>query len=201
MKNPLDEITWDLRSIQGEAITKAQNSGRPVQKRLVSKGIDYGFIIGLPDGSVDSSQVQGVDPDLRVRPFFAQGGTISIREFIVGALKAEMGLETADPCLQTASAGGICTTPAGLVLDGTWDSIEAPPITAGNIDGDLDGLTEEVDPAVVDFLEFYLLNYFKLGFGEKTRGTRSGLKLCVKLVVWNVIEKTLPSNRIDELQM
>ncbi|MFT4579924.1 MAG: hypothetical protein ACI9UO_002775, partial [Nitrospinales bacterium] len=88
-----DEITWDLRSIQGEAINSAQSSGSPAQKKLVSKGIDFGLIIGLPDGSVDTSQVQGVDPDLRVRPFFAQGGTISIREFIVGALKAEMGLE------------------------------------------------------------------------------------------------------------
>jgi hypothetical protein len=176
-----DEITWDLRNIQGEAITTAQSSGSPVQKKLISKGISYGVIIGLPDGSVDTSQVEGVDPDLRVRPFFAQGGTISIREFIVGALKAEMGLETADPCLQTASAGGICTTPAGLVLDGSWDSIEAPPITAGNTDGDLDGVTEEIDPAVVDYLEFYLLNYFKPGFGERTRGNRTGLKTMRKI--------------------
>ncbi|MGK0178334.1 MAG: hypothetical protein ACI8PD_000120 [Nitrospinales bacterium] len=176
-----DEITWDLRSIQGEAINSAQSSGSPAQKKLVSKGIDFGLIIGLPDGSVDTSQVQGVDPDLRVRPFFAQGGTISIREFIVGALKAEMGLEMADPCLQTASAGGICTTPAGLVLDGTWDSIEAPPITAGNIDGDLDGVIEEIDPAVVDFMEFYLLNYFKPGFGEQTRGIRAGLRTMRKI--------------------
>jgi len=28
--------------------------------------------------------VVGVDSDLRVRPFFAHGGTISIREFVVG---------------------------------------------------------------------------------------------------------------------
>jgi hypothetical protein len=36
--------------------------------------------------------VHGVDPDLRVRPFFLHGETISIREFVVGALNAEMGL-------------------------------------------------------------------------------------------------------------
>ena len=32
-------------------------------------------------GNVDTSGVEGVDADLRVRPFFAQGGTISMREF------------------------------------------------------------------------------------------------------------------------
>ena len=171
-----DEITQDLRSIQSDAIIVATASGNPTQRNLVNKGIDYGWIIGLPDGSVDTSQVQGINPDLRVRPFFAHGGTISLREFIVGALKAEMGLETADPCLLTASAGGVCTTPSGLVLDGSWDSIEAPPITAGSVDGDLDGVTEEIDPAVVDFMEFYLLNYFQPGFGERTRGSRAGLR-------------------------
>jgi hypothetical protein len=51
---------------------------------------------------VDTSNVQGVDPDLRVRPFFAQGKTMSIREFVVGALHKEMGLEVNDPDLANA---------------------------------------------------------------------------------------------------
>jgi hypothetical protein len=38
-----------------------------------------------------------VNPDLRVRPFFAQGGTISIREFLVGAFNAEMGSSRMTP--------------------------------------------------------------------------------------------------------
>ena len=42
-------------------------------------------------------KVKGVNTDLRVRPFFAEGGTISIREFVVGAFNAEMGLEPFDP--------------------------------------------------------------------------------------------------------
>ena len=47
--------------------------------------------------------VSGVDPDLRVRPFLAQGGTISIREFVVGAFNAEMGIDAVDPLLNTAA--------------------------------------------------------------------------------------------------
>src|SRR5262245_25506076 len=79
-----DEITADLRAIRALAITQAQRSGKDVQLLLKSKGIRYGTIIGRPDGSVDASHVEGVDQDLRVRPFFAHGGTISIREFVVG---------------------------------------------------------------------------------------------------------------------
>jgi hypothetical protein len=33
---------------------------------------------------MDTFGVEGVDSDLRVRPFLAHGGTISLREFIVG---------------------------------------------------------------------------------------------------------------------
>ncbi|GJL78905.1 MAG: hypothetical protein NPINA01_18940 [Nitrospinaceae bacterium] len=171
-----DEITQELRALRAEAIATSVDTGQATQRKLISKGIYYGKITGLPDGSVDTSQVQGVDPDLRVRPFFAQGGTISMREFIVGALKAEMGLEAADPCLLTAFNGGVCTTPAGMVLDGSLDTIEAPPIDVGSDDGDLDGVTEEIDPALVDFLEFYLLNYFKPGLAEQTKSTKKGLK-------------------------
>src|SRR6266851_3017617 len=68
-----DEITTNLRGIRDQAIADAIKKQRPVKKPLVSKGINYGFITGNPDGSVDTSQVAGVDPDLRVKPFFAEG--------------------------------------------------------------------------------------------------------------------------------
>src|SRR5262249_9104513 len=80
-----DDITRDLRLARSGALQAARDQGQPVERSLVSKGIDFGVIRALPDGSVDASKVTGVNPDLRVRPFFAQGGTISIREFVVGA--------------------------------------------------------------------------------------------------------------------
>src|SRR5499427_8115102 len=94
-----DEITTELRALRSQAIFEARSSGQPVTKQLTSKSINYGWIAARPDGSVDASAVEGVDQDLRVRPFFAHGGTISIREFVVGALKNEMGLEAVDPDL------------------------------------------------------------------------------------------------------
>jgi hypothetical protein len=166
-----DEITTDLRSTRDLAITLAQQMKRPITLKLTSKGVKYGSITGNPDGSVDTSQVQGVDADLRVKPFFAEGSTISIREFVVGALHKEMGLEAStDPDLLTASAGGRVVTPSGMVLDGSKDKFSAPPAPDqenGN----------EIDTALVDHLEFYLLNYFKPGHGQPSatadRGRRA----------------------------
>jgi hypothetical protein len=172
-----DEITTDLRAMQQQALTEAQQSDSPVTRALVSKGIRYGSITALPDGQVETSQVQGVDTDLRVRPFFAHGGTISIREFIVGAFKDEMGLEASDPCLLRAAQGDTCVTPAGMTLDGTQDTIAIPPVASSSEDGDGDGVVNEIDPALVDYMEFYLLNYFKPALGQQTHTTEQGFRL------------------------
>jgi Di-haem oxidoreductase, putative peroxidase len=171
-----DEITGQLREIRADAIAAAQLGGRAVTKPLLAKGIHYGSITASPNGSVDTSGVQGVDSDLRVRPFFAHGGTISIREFVVGALHGEMGLDAADPDLAKASGRGRVVTPAGMVLDGRLDKIEAPPIPNPAFDPDGNVSGSEVPTALVDHLEFYLLNYFKPGRYQQTELTQKGLR-------------------------
>jgi hypothetical protein len=165
-----DEITGELRAIRDQAIATAVGMGRATRRPLVSKGVSFGHIIGLPNGIADTSLVEGVDSDLRVRPFFAHGETMSIREFIVGALNAEMGLQVSDPELLAADQGARIVTPSGMVLDGGTDAVEAPPAGVG-----------EIDPAVVDYLEFYLLNYFKPARGQETAETDSGQKTMQKV--------------------
>jgi mono/diheme cytochrome c family protein len=169
-----DEITADLRAIKAEAVADAMARHHSVTKRLTSKRIHYGTITANPNGSVGTLNVQGVDPDLRVRPFFHHGGTISIREFVVGALNAEMGLQAVDPDLTAASAGARITTPAGMVLDGSLDTVEAPRATSETDDPDDDGKVNEIPTSLVDHLEFYLLNYFKPGTYQQTESTREG---------------------------
>jgi CxxC motif-containing protein (DUF1111 family) len=110
--------------------------------------------------------VRGVNPDLRVRPFFAHGGKIAIREFIVGALNDEMGMQAPDPDLAIAAAGGVVTTPSGMVMDGSLDQFTPPPL--GNM------VEYEIETSLVDYLEFYLLNYFKPATYEQTERTRQG---------------------------
>jgi len=172
-----DEITADLRAIRATAVTEARRNGQGVRMPLKSKGVNYGWIIARPDGSVDASAVEGVDQDLRVRPFFAHGGTISIREFVVGALKNEMGLEAVDPDLAAVVAGGRATTPSGMILDGRLDQIEAPPTADPAADPDGDGVTNEIPTSLVDHFEFYLLNYFKPATYQQTSLTGEGRRL------------------------
>jgi len=163
-----DEMTTDLRSTRDLAVAQAQQKKKSVTLRLTSKGVQFGYITGNPDGTYNTSQVVGVDPDLRIKPFSAEGSTISIREFVVGALHKEMGLEDAiDPDLTTASQGGRVVTPSGMVLDGSKDKITPPP-PPDSVNGN------EVDPALVDHLEFYLLNYFKPGHYLQNSATDHG---------------------------
>lgn len=169
-----DEITSDLRSIRAQAMLLAHNTGQPITRRLMSKGISYGSITARPNGAVDTSNVQGVDPDLRVKPFFAHGGAFSIRQFVVGALKNELGLEAVDPDLRLVSQGGKVTTPSGLVLDGALDPVDPPPAADATSDGDHDGVANEVPQSLVDYLEYYLCNYFKPAVYRETPVTRHG---------------------------
>jgi CxxC motif-containing protein (DUF1111 family) len=61
-----------------------------------------------------------------------------------------------------------------MVLDGALDVLEAPRARDASDDPDTDGVTNEVPTSLVDFMEFYLLNYFKPGTGEQTPRTAAG---------------------------
>ena len=161
-------------------LTTSGGGPGPVTRDLITKGVDFGQITAFPDGTFDVSQVDGVDTNLRVKPFFAQGGTISMREFLIGALNAEMGLQAVDPILCAATdpgnpQGGV--SPAGFVYDPTLDTFERPPACDTAADPDGDGVANEIDTALVDHLEFYLLNYFKPGQYLVTPRAQAGLQL------------------------
>jgi hypothetical protein len=175
-----DEMTTELRKIANEASLLAAASGEFVSMELVAKGISFGSIGAFPKGGLNTNEVAGVDPDLRVKPFFHHGETISIREFIVGAFNAEMGLQAEDSDLAAASAGGRVVTPAGMVLDGSLDTIEKPPVAVSSFffrDPDGDRVVNEIPESIVDHMEFYLLNYFKPGLYEQNTTTAMGRQL------------------------
>jgi Di-haem oxidoreductase, putative peroxidase len=176
-----DEMTADMRAIRAQAVADAKKKGQAVTRQLLTKGVSFGSITANPDGSVDTSQVQGVNSDLRVRPFFAEGSAISIREFLVGAFRNEMGLMAADPDLLTASSGGRVVTPSGMVLDGSLDKIDAPPVSDPGADPDGDGVTNELPTSLIDYEEYYLLHYFKPGLYQQTESTRKGRRLFDKI--------------------
>jgi hypothetical protein len=155
-----DEITAKLRAIRnnqaiGSTVPLTVNMGGGVT-------INYGTIQRTSATTWNTSGVVGVNADLRVQPFFAQGDTISIREFLVGAFNAEMGIQGFDPDLVAAAINNqVVTTPSGMVLNGPLDDLEAPPVTSATQDGDGDGIANELPVALIDHEEFYLLHYFK----------------------------------------
>lgn len=175
-----DEMTRDLRRIRERARQWSAWLEGPITLPLEAKGVHFGSITAFPDGRVDTSRVEGVDPDLRVRPFFAQGGAFSLRGFIVGALKDEMGLEAHDPVLCGATDpqhAAKTESPSGMVFDPALDVVVRPAVCDAALDGDGDGVVNEIDPALVDYLEFYLLNYFRPAVGRQTERTRQGRRL------------------------
>ncbi len=177
-----DEITARLRKIRTDAITQAHDTGHAIDVELEAKGISYGKITAFPDGTVDYSEVQGIDtPSLRVRPFFLHGATISIREFVVGAFQDEMGLQAVDPDTTAAANGAIVTTPSGMVLNGALDEITPAPTNNPNDDLDNDGVANEIPTSIVDFEEHYLLNYFAAGTYQPDISAANGKAIFISI--------------------
>jgi hypothetical protein len=176
-----DEMTTELRDQRTNAINAARSSGQAVTRTLSTKGVNFGTIRANPNGTVVTTGVVGVNPDLRVRPFFAQGDTTSIREFVVGAFNDEMGLQAVDPLTIQAAAGARVVTPTGMVLNGATDQVKRGVPNSANDDPDLDGKFNEIPTSLVDHMEFYLFNYFKPGTYMHTNNAQIGQNLLVQV--------------------
>ncbi len=86
------EMTRDLQAIEREAIAEARETGKIVRKPLMTKGVDFGVIAAHPRGFTYTTEVEGVDGDLIVRPFIAKGVVTSLREFTNTALIQHHGV-------------------------------------------------------------------------------------------------------------
>ena len=175
-----EEMTQRLRTRRDRALEVAAEQNRCVTTPLRAKRVSFGTLTACPNGEVDTSAVEGVDEDLRIKPFFHQGGTISMREFIIGAFKDEMGLQAWDPVLCAVTDPNnpqAMTSPSGFEYDPEQDTFERPPVCDASEDADNDGVVSEIDPALIDHMEFYLLNYFKPGQYQVTRQAERGREL------------------------
>ena len=77
------EMTDDLQDLQEQAIAQAQAEGHDVTMELQTKGVQFGTLTAHSDGTVDTSGVQGVSPDLVIRPFGRKGQNKSLRHFSI----------------------------------------------------------------------------------------------------------------------
>jgi cytochrome c peroxidase len=119
------EMSGDLAAERRTAVKQAAASHKAVKVDLLTKGIHFGSLTANPDGTLDLSDIQGIDSDLVVRPFSWKGVIPSIREFTVNALNLHTGMEA--------------------------DERFGPAMT-GEVDFDGDGKTDEVSEGLVSAL-------------------------------------------------
>ena len=82
------EMTLALQQLRAQA---QQSPGTRVA--LVTKGVSFGTISCQQDGACDTSQVEGVNADLVVRPFGRKGEFPTVRAFDVEAMEFHFGME------------------------------------------------------------------------------------------------------------
>lgn len=135
------EMTADLQEQLAQAkAAAAADGGAPadggvITAALSSKGIGFGSISVDAAGTVDFSQLDGVDSDLVVKPFGWKGRQAVLRRFVEGGFQVHFGMADqflisencgSDPIPNTVGNGRDCTDPDS---DGVRDEILESQLT------------------------------------------------------------------------
>jgi hypothetical protein len=90
------EMSQELQRIRDNAIITARLTGQTVASSLDTKGVNFGTLTVFPDGTADTSQIQGVNIDLVVRPFNQKGTVLSLRIFTNNAMNHHHGMQPSE---------------------------------------------------------------------------------------------------------
>ena len=90
------EMTSSLIAQRHQALLEAKSTKIPVKHVLNAKDVEYGFITAHPDGRVDTSNIEGIDSDLVIRPFSHKGVMTSLRQFTINALNHHHGMQASE---------------------------------------------------------------------------------------------------------
>lgn len=118
-----EEMTTDLQDRRDDAVAFARSRGEDVLLQLETHGINFGRLVIERDGSVDSSQLEGIDADLVIRPFGWKGGFSDLREVVEDAANVHHGMQSTWFAANEATArvgGGPPEDPDG---DGVEDEL------------------------------------------------------------------------------
>jgi len=96
------EMTRDLQRQRDELVRDATKAGAAREKRLSAKGVDFGVLHANAKGDLDPSGLEGLDPDLVVKPFGWKGTLPDVMAFVDDALQIHIGIQS-DGLLATAS--------------------------------------------------------------------------------------------------
>ena len=90
------EMTSDLHKIRSSALRTARKKLEEVKLPLTTKGISFGSITAFADGRIDTTDFEGVDDDLIIKPFSQKGVMTSLRQFTVNALNHHHGMQAVE---------------------------------------------------------------------------------------------------------
>lgn len=90
------EMTNDLHNIRRTALRQARSSKTNVVLPLLTKGVSFGQVTAFADGRIDTSDFEGVDDDLIIKPFSQKGVMTSLRQFTVNALNHHHGMQASE---------------------------------------------------------------------------------------------------------
>ena len=68
--------------------------GEPVKVDLKVEDVDFGTVVRMPDGTLDTRGLRGIDPDLIVKPFGWKGTHSTLRRFAEEAFQVHHGMES-----------------------------------------------------------------------------------------------------------
>jgi hypothetical protein len=110
------EMNAEITATKEAALAEAAASGQPVTVELNAKTTNYGRITAMPDGTIDTSEVEGISHDLFLRPFVSVGAFPNLRTIVVGAMEQHHGVEAEE----------------GFGLDDDGDGVERE-LTVGDV--------------------------------------------------------------------
>ncbi len=119
-----EEMTADLQGITMRTRQLACESGGVETGPLVTKGVSFG-VVSASCAQIDLSGIEGIDPDLVVKPFEWKGVETTLRSFSRGAFHMELGMQPVE-------------------------------LTGDDVDGDFDGVTNEIFVEDVSAMAVYL---------------------------------------------
>lgn len=95
------EMNEELAETRASLTLAAGRTGKAQRGPLMAKGISFGFATIRPDGTLDASELEGIDDDLQIKPFGWKGNVPTIRDQVEDALLVHHGMQS-DYLVQTA---------------------------------------------------------------------------------------------------
>tara|TARA_A100001037_G_scaffold215564_1_gene193508 strand:- start:4829 stop:6295 length:1467 start_codon:yes stop_codon:yes gene_type:complete len=90
------EMTKDLIALRATAEALSIKESREVRILLNTKGVNFGFLTARPNGTIDTSEIEGVDRDLIIKPFTQKGVVVSLRVFTNNAMNHHHGMQSSE---------------------------------------------------------------------------------------------------------